>query len=385
MNSLEWLSRLIAFDTTSRNSNLGCIDVIKDWCEKHRLIARLSYNPTKEKANIFATLPASNGSVNGGLILSGHTDTVPVDGQKWDTDPFKAVQIRDSIFGRGACDMKGFIAVALSLIPDFQRLKLKRPLHFAFSYDEEVGANGAHVLIADLEKSGIKPESCIIGEPTDMRPVVAHKGFNVFRCRVHGHAAHSSLTPQGCNAIDYSARLISYIRSMAERIKLEGPFDKDFDVPYTTISTNMIQGGIALNTIPALCEFFFDLRQLPHVQVQGIIGKLEMYMHKELHPHMQLEKFPGSLELTNTISVPSFTSSEESAINKLTRALTGDKKIHKVTYGTEAGIFEEAEIDTILCGPGSIANAHAANEFVTIDQLTKCEGFLRKAVEGYCA
>lgn len=383
MSTSEWLSRLIAFDTTSRNSNLECIEAIKDWCEKHRLLVRLSYDSTKEKANIFATLLAGS-HVEGGLILSGHTDVVPVDAQKWDTHPFKAVQVNDRIFGRGTCDMKGFIAACLALLPDFQKLKLKKPLHFAFSYDEEVGAHGARVLVEDLAKSGIKPEACIIGEPTEMRPVVAHKGFNVFRCRVHGHAAHSSLTSLGCNAIDYAARIITYVRSMAERLKAEGPFDQHFEVPYTTISTNMVQGGIALNTIPALCEFFFDLRDLPGVKVQNIIGALEMYLHKEMHPHMKREKFPGSIELTNTIAVPSFTSSEEAHINKLVRSLTQDKGIHKVTFGTEAGIFEAAKINTILCGPGNIANAHAPNEFVTVDQLKKCEGFLKKAVEGYC-
>lgn len=232
MNSFDWLARLVAFDTTSRNSNLELIADIEAWLKRHHIPSRLTHDSTGQKANLFATLPAANGDISGGIILSGHTDVVPIDGQKWHTNPFKAELIEDKIYGRGTCDMKGFIAVVLSLIPELQQSALKQPVHFAFSYDEEVGCLGARLLIADLQQIGVKPKACIVGEPTDMHPIVAHKGIQVFRCRVHGAAAHSSLTHRGCNAIEYAAKIINYLRDLADLMRLAGPFDQHFDVPF---------------------------------------------------------------------------------------------------------------------------------------------------------
>jgi acetylornithine deacetylase len=383
MNTLEWLSQLIAFDTTSRNSNMELIDHVQEWFKQHDLLMRLTRHPNEEKTNLFATLPAHNGSMDGGIVLSGHTDVVPVDGQQWNTNPFAAVQHDGKVYGRGACDMKGFLAVALALVPEFRKLKLSCPVHFALSYDEEIGCQGAPLMIADLEAAGIRPAACIVGEPTDMRPVVAHKGIQTFRCRVRGHAAHSSLTPQGCNAIEYAAQLICHIRSVADGFRQSGPFDNKFDVPFTTVSTNMINGGIAHNIIPAHCEFYFEFRHLPNVKPREVMDRINAYVRDELLPRMQRERTSAEIEIDHLAQAPAFESNEESSINQLIRSISGDKEIHKVAYATEAGLFQNAQIPTIVCGPGNIEQAHRANEFVTLEQLKKCEEFLLAIVQAF--
>lgn len=379
MNSIEWLSRLIAIDTTSRHTNLQLIQLIKDWLNQYGLPIRLTYDESKTKANLLATLPAHNGRLDGGIILSGHTDVVPVDGQHWDTNPFIAVHKDDKIYGRGTSDMKGFLAVILAMVPTLQKMQLSHPIHFAFSYDEEVGCRGAPVMIADLERAGIKPQVCIVGEPTMMQAVVAHKGIQVFRCRVHGQAAHSSLTTQGCNAIEYAAQVICHLRKLAEQMRHEGPFDHHYDVPFTTLTTNMIKGGIALNVIPDLCEFFFEFRQLPQVKPSMIIEKIQTYITNDLLPMMQKEKSSTHIEIDQIAAAPSFETHENDIIKSL-KQLTDTKDIHKVAYATEAGLFQHAHIPTVVCGPGSIEQAHRANEFIEIAQLEKCEAILRQAV-----
>jgi acetylornithine deacetylase len=381
MNTQAWLSRLVAFDTTSRNSNLDLIHAVGDWFAQHAITPRLTHDAVEPKANLFATLPADNGSTEGGIILSGHTDVVPVDGQHWDTNPFAAVQKDDCIFGRGTCDMKGFLAVTLALLPQLQKLKLAHPVHFAYSYDEEIGCRGAPHLINDLLAAGLQPRACIVGEPTDMRPVVGHKGIQVFRCRLQGRAVHSSLTPEGCNAIEYAAELVSYIRNFANEIKQSGPFNTHFDVPFTTLSTNLITGGIASNTVPDTCEFTFEFRHLPEVDPLTIREKISGYVKKELLPKMQREYEDGSIEIEMLASPPSFEASESAAITQLARAVSGENDIVKVAYATEAGQFQAANIPTIVCGPGNIEQAHRANEFVKIAQLEQCEKFLLRILQ----
>jgi acetylornithine deacetylase len=382
MNKIEWLSRLVSHDTTSSNSNLNLIDDIDKWFSQHKIGTRLTRNPEETKANLFATLPAHDGRIEGGLILSGHTDVVPVTGQCWDSDPFIATQIENKMYGRGTCDMKGFLAVVLALVPEFQRMQLPVPVHFAFSYDEEVGCLGAPLMIADLKKAGINPAACVVGEPTEMRPVVGHKGIQVFRCRVQGHAAHSSLTTQGCNAIEYAAQLICHLRGIANNFRQQGPFENDFDVPFTTLSTNMITGGNADNIIPSLCEFVFEFRHLTQVKPKNIVEAINEYVRSQLLPLMQREKSSASIEIDNIAVVPSFEGAETSALTQLVRAISGEKEIRKVAYATEAGQFEQAHIPTIVCGPGSIDQAHRANEYVLVSHLEKCDEFLRAVVRG---
>ena len=379
MYSTEWLAKLISFDTTSRNSNLKLINAIQnDLAQYPSISTRLTYDPSGQKANLFVTIPAMNGnSTKGGLVLSGHTDVVPVDGQEWATDPFHAMVTSDRIYGRGACDMKGFIAVVLSLVPEFMQQKLKKPLHFAFSYDEEVGGHGAQVLVSDLIENHIQPAACIVGEPTDMHSVIAHKGIATFRCVFKGRATHSSLTPQGCNAIEYASQLISWIRELANQFKQHGPHDEQYDVSFSTITTNQIHGGIALNIIPDTCEFSFELRNLPEVNPEHVFLKIQNYIHENLLPQMKTEYSDATIEVLPICALPGFTSNGHSGFMKLVHTLTENKATKKVSYATEAGIFQQAGIPTVICGPGNIAQAHRANEFVLLEQMMLCEKFLR--------
>lgn len=381
MNSINWLKKLIRFDTISSHSNLDLISAIGDWLDSFSIATHLTYDETQIKANLCATIPAYDGSTAGGLVLSGHTDVVPVVGQDWMTDPFVAEERNGALYGRGACDMKGFISVILALMPHFNRLKLKKPLHFAFSYDEEVGCLGAPHLIADLKARHIHPEACIVGEPTNMQRVVAHKGIQVFCCRVHGVAMHSSLTNKGCNAIEHAADLITEIRRLG--VTLQAEQDSHFDVPFTTITTNLIQGGIATNIIPSFCEMKFEFRNLPSLKPSQLVDQIKSYIDQSVLPKMQKESLNAGIEFLPLGSVPAFEAASSAAITQLVEEILQDDAIHKVSYATEAGLFESAGIPTILCGPGSITEAHRPNEFIMLEQLRLCEQFLKTLVQRF--
>ena len=381
MNTLDWLDRLIAIDTTSRNSNLGLIETVRDALAGHGLKPWLAANAEGNKANLFCTLPAQDGQAQGGIVLSGHTDVVPVDGQPWTSDPFKLTDKGDGrLYGRGSCDMKGFIASSLALVPEALARPRRKPLHLALSYDEEVGCVGAPVMLAELNRRGIRADGCVVGEPTSMKPVVAHKGGYFFRCKVHGKAAHSSLTPQGCNAIEHAARLICHIRDLADAWRAQGPFDAAFDVPHSTITTNLIAGGIAINTVPDTCSFSYDFRHLPGHDAEGIQAEVRRYVDEQLLPAMRREYADARIDIECGAAVATLDASEQAAITQLVRALTQDQGVRKVAYGTEAGQFAQAGIPAILCGPGSIEQAHKADEYVELEQLALCDRFLRQLV-----
>lgn len=375
MDKEAWLAKLVAFDSTSCNSNLPLIECVGDWLTHYHVPFTLIYDSTKTKANLLATLPASDGSVNGGVIFSGHTDVVPVTDQVWDSDPFRTVKKGNRIYGRGACDMKGFLAVVLAMIPEFLSSQRKQPVHLAFSYDEEVGCLGVPFLIEELQRQGIHPETCIVGEPTEMEMVTAHKGINSFRCHLHGHAVHSSLPPKGCNAIEHGAKLIGWLKDFAEQLREKGARDNFFDVPYTTLTSTMISGGIAMNTIPPLLEFLFEFRNLPQDSPSRISQHIQNYVSEHLIPEMQKESLDASVKIEPLNSIPAFNSSGDTAwIDK-------KERIKKVSYATEAGFFQNAGIPTLVCGPGSIAEAHKANEYIPVEQLDECEKFLRRVMQ----
>lgn len=386
MTSIDWLTRLIGFDTVSRHSNLALIEEVQGYCEQLGLSVDLTFNEAKDKANLFVTVPAGANAdqVNHGLVLSGHTDVVPVDGQDWSSDPFTATIRDDKLYGRGSCDMKGFIACALTLLPQAVKLsnagKLRRPLHLALSFDEEVGCLGAPLILADLKARGIAPDYCIVGEPTNMTMVVAHKGIAVYRCRVHGKSAHSSLTAQGVNAISYASRLIGYVDELAEEISHREDNDSLFDVPYSTLSVGTIQGGTATNIVPNLCEFTFDYRNLPHMTQDDILAPIKAKV-AELSAQMQARAPETGIELLQQESVPAMTDNDNGELQNLITALTGDDERHKVAYATEGGQFTNAGIPTIICGPGSIEQAHKANEFVKLSEIERCDGFLQKLLD----
>ncbi|WP_179403876.1 acetylornithine deacetylase [Burkholderia guangdongensis] len=378
--SLPWIERLVSMDTTSRVPNLGLIETVRDALAALGIASTLTHDPRGGWANLFATIPAHDGATNGGIVLSGHTDVVPVDGQAWDSDPFRPEIRDDRLYGRGTCDMKGFIGAALALLPEMLATQLAQPIHFALSYDEEVGCAGAPLMIEDLVKRGVKPAGCIVGEPTSMRPIIAHKGINAYNCCVRGHAAHSSLTPKGLNAIEYAARLICHIRDVADQFRTQGPFDELYDVPFSTAQTSTIQGGNAINTVPAECRFAFEFRNLPTLDPEPIFARIEAYAHDTLLPQMRREHPNAAIEFSKIASAPGLDATEQAAITQLVRALTADQSKRKVAYGTEAGLFERAGIPSIVCGPGNIEQAHKPNEYVELAQLAACEQFLRKFV-----
>ncbi|MGM8870917.1 acetylornithine deacetylase [Psychrobacter sp. 2Y5] len=384
--SIDWLTRLIGFDTVSRHSNLALIEDVQSYCEQLGLNVKLTFNDEKNKANLFVTVPAGRNAeqINGGLVLSGHTDVVPVDGQDWSSDPFKAEIRGDKLYGRGSCDMKGFIACALTILPTAVQLsnsgQLRRPLHLALSFDEEVGCLGAPLILADLKACDITPDYCIVGEPTNMTMVVAHKGIAVYRCRVHGKSAHSSLTHKGVNAISYASRLIGYVDSLADEFTSRKDNDEMFDVPYSTLSVGTIQGGTATNIVPNLCEFTFDYRNLPHMTQDDMLAPIKAKI-AELTAQMQQRAPETGIELLQEEGVPAMTDNTSDELQQLIAALTGDHERHKVAYATEGGQFTNSGIPTIICGPGSIEQAHKADEFVALSEIERCDGFLQKLLD----
>lgn len=381
--SLQWIQRLVSIDTTSRLPNLALIEMVREALAARGIESTLTRDQRGERgewANLFATLPAHDGTTNGGVVLSGHTDVVPIDGQQWDFDPFRPAVRDGRLYGRGTCDMKGFIGAVLALVPEMQAARLAKPIHLAFSFDEEIGCAGAPLMIAEMQKRGVKPAGCIVGEPTSMRPIVAHKGINAYRCCVRGHAAHSSLTPNGLNAIEYAARLVCHIRDIADEMRRNGPFDECYDVPFTTAQTSTIEGGNAINTVPAECRFAFEFRNLPTLDPASVFTRIERYAQETLLPRMRREHPDAAIEFTRIAAAPGLDATEQAAITELVRALTGDRATRKVAYGTEAGLFALAGVPSVVCGPGDIQQAHKPNEYVELVQLTACESFLRKFI-----
>jgi acetylornithine deacetylase len=380
------VERLIAFNTVSRDSNLGLIEWVRDYLTKLGATTRLTHDAGGNKANLFATLGDSK---KPGLILSGHTDVVPVDGQSWDTDPFAAIERDGKLFGRGSADMKGFIGIALTQAPKFLAAlnanRLDAPLHYALSYDEEVGCLGVRGLIRDLEENGIRPAGCIVGEPTSMQPIIAHKGTHRFRCTVRGREAHSSYVTHGVNAIEYAARLVVYIRQIADRLAQFEQRDNGFTVPYTTLSTGLIRGGIAANVIPKDCEFQFDMRTLPQASPDALYQEIRAYAQVLTREMQAIDSLAG-IDLVWAAQTVGLAAAESDAIVQWAMSLSRNSKVGKVSYGTEAGLFQQMGVPSVICGPGDIAEAHRPNEFVALEQLAQCESFMNRILDsGYAA
>src|SRR5580658_9974656 len=380
------IERLIGFQTVSRDSNLGLIEWARDYLQGFGAVTRLTYDPTGKKANLFATLGDSK---KPGLILSGHTDVVPIDGQNWDTDPFVAVERDGKLYARGSADMKGFIGIILAQAPKFAAAlrdgRLDAPLHYSLSYDEEVGCIGVRGLIRDLETHDIRPAGCVVGEPTSMQPIIAHKGTHRFRCYVHGREAHSSYVTHGVNAIEYAARLVVYIRQIADRLAQIETRDYGFTVPYSTLSTGLIQGGIAANVIPKDCIFQFDMRTLPNASAEALYQEIRAYA-ETLAREMQQTDASAGIDLKWMSQTAGLAASESDAIVQWAMRLSNNHGVGKVSYGTEAGLFQKMGVPSVICGPGDIAQAHSPNEFVALDQLAQCEAFVNRILAtGYAA
>jgi acetylornithine deacetylase len=379
--TLTIIERLIGFDTTSRDSNLGLIEWVRDYFKGYGIESLLSYDAGGNKANLFATVQKG---AKPGIVLSGHTDVVPVDGQIWASDPFKATLIDDKLYGRGACDMKSYLAVILAMAPRFAAADLNAPIHFALSYDEEVGCIGARRLLEDLARHDIRPAGAIIGEPTGMQPVVAHKGKRAYQCCVRGKEAHSSLTPQGVNAIEYAARIINYIRHMSERMQACEPRDYGFDVPFTTLQTGVISGGTVGNIVPRDCVFQFEFRYLPGADPDALEREIKNYAERVILAEMQRCDPGTGISIDTKSDNPGLSMSETDALTSLAQALSRNPSTAKVAYLTEGGLFQQAGIPAIVCGPGSIEQAHRPDEYVTLAQVALCESFMEQLLEQMC-
>ena len=380
--SLEMIRTLVGFPTVSRESNLELIQFARDRLVELGAEARLTYNDERSKANLFATLGPADVP---GIVLSGHTDVVPVDGQAWDSDPFRVVEKDGKLYGRGTADMKSFVAVVLALAPEFARRGLKTPIHFAFSYDEEIGCIGVGRLITDLAQAGIKPRSCIVGEPTLMRPVIAHKGKKGFRCNVRGYACHSAYAPTGVNAVEAAAEAVAFLKSLARRHRDHGPYDRGFDVAHTTVHTGVMRGGTALNIVPHECTFDFEFRHLPGDDPDALFAEFKSYVETRLVPEMRAVHADTGFEIVPLSVLPALDNGPEVEVVGLAQELSGNNDIGKVSFGTEGSQFQRAGIPTVVCGPGSIEQAHKPNEYVAIEQVVKCEAFMRKLMDRVCA
>jgi acetylornithine deacetylase len=370
---LELAQAMVRMNTVSAHSNLPLIHLVRDELARLGVTSRLTFNPEKTKANLFATLGESKPA---GIILSGHTDTVPWDGQDWSADPLSA-QVREGrLYGRGSADMKSFIAIALAHAEAFLQSNAPFAIHFAFSYDEEVGCFGVKKLIADMRDAGVKPLACIVGEPTSMVPAIAHKGVYRYKCCVRGKEAHSSLTPQSVNAIEMAARLIGKLRDMAEGFERNEPRYEGFDVPFSTASVGQFHGGIADNVVPRDAEFRYEFRDLPTADARAM--QAEVLAHaRALEPAMKQVAPDAGFRFETICEIPSFLGSAEGGVTRLAQRLSGEQRTTQVAFGTEAGIFKSAGIPTVVCGPGSINQAHQPDEYVSLEQLARCEAFMR--------
>ncbi|MBV9136442.1 MAG: acetylornithine deacetylase [Hyphomicrobiales bacterium] len=377
--SLAMISRFIAFDTTSHKSNLPLIHFVRDELAQQGVPSILTFDDTGTKANLFATLGPAD---QPGFILSGHTDTVPVEDQSWSTDPFKLVRRGERLFGRGTCDMKSFSAVSLALVPEFLARGLKTPIHLALSYDEEIGCIGVRRLIADLATRNLRPLGCIVGEPTAMGIVCAHKGRRTTRVRVRGLEAHSGVPHLGVNAIEAAAEVIAFFKRVGRRLREEGPHDKAFDTPnHATIQTSTIEGGTASNIVAGHCEFDVDIRYLPGQDPSLLLDEGKVFVERDLLPEMRSVSSQAGFVWETGADFTSFSNDEDSQIIELAKKLTGAQRNFKVGFGTEAGLFQEARIPTVVCGPGDIAQAHKPDEFIELAQVKRCENFFRRLMD----
>jgi acetylornithine deacetylase len=375
----DLLARLTAFDTTSRNSNLALIEFIQNYLDEAGISSTLVANDEGTKANLFASI----GPVDRpGVVLSGHTDVVPVDGQAWSSDPFLLTERDDRLFARGAADMKGFIAAVLALVPAIAARRLERPVHLAFSYDEEVGCKGVPRLLDHLEETlPVLPAGCVVGEPTGMQIANGHKGKAGYRCTVTGRASHSALNHLGVNAVEIAAEIITRLRTMNVDFSTNGPFADGFEPPHCTASTGVIGGGTALNIVPSTCRFEFEFRLLPGQEAERLLTEVQHLANTELLPAMRSIAPEAAIEWEELMSYPALGSDRSAAIERLGCDLTGTVLPVKLSFGTEAGHFAKRGIPAVVCGPGHIDVAHKPDEYVDLAQLSACTAFLGDLVD----
>jgi acetylornithine deacetylase len=370
----EILGRLIAFDTTSHKTNIPMAEWIRDYLAGHGVESHFVPAPNGIHTSLFATIgPAGDG----GIALSGHMDVVPVTGQTWDTDPFTMVEMGTRLYGRGTCDMKGYLACMLAAVPGFKRRQLRTPIHLAFSYDEEVGCTGVRPMIAEFSKMLPKPRMAVIGEPTSMLVVDAHKGPVRWRVELTGRPAHSSMAPLGVNTITYAGRILGELDRIEQDLKTRPP-NKRFDPPYTTLQVTQIEAGTASNIVPESCWFGWEIRALPGLDVEALEARVQAFIDSHCLPEMKAVAPEATIVMKRSNQIPAFAADPGSEILSLTLKLAQANETFAVSYATEASLFHAAGSSSVVCGPGNIAQAHGANEWIEISELEKCMRFMNR-------
>lgn len=382
VDSVEMLRRLVAFDTTSRNSNLALIGYVQGYLKGHGVDSRLVPSEDGKKANLFATIGPN---VKDGVVLSGHTDVVPVDGQPWVTDPWTLTLEDGKYFGRGTCDMKAFYAIALARLPQFLKARLKKPIHFALSYDEEVGCVGAHALAAAMAAEVPRPRAIIIGEPTMMTVVHAHKGAQIYITRFTGFEAHSSMTHLGVSAIHFAGEFVHYLNKVQDELDAAAPRNSEFMPAQATFNVGTIVGGTAGNILARDCEVLWGYRELPTRPIEELGERAQKWLKEELLPKMKARHPAAAIDTVLRSSTPAFSPEGNDEAKTLAGSWSGSNTVGSVVYGTEAGIFKKTlGVPTVVCGPGDIAQAHQPNEFILASQITACEAFMDRMAEWAC-
>lgn len=377
----EILAALVGFDTTSRNSNLPLIAWVEAYLDGLGVAHSRIPGPDAAKTNLWATIGPRSAP---GYILSGHTDTVPVDGQSWTNDPFTLTEREGRLYGRGSADMKGYVACCLAAVPDMLARPLRAPIHLALSYDEEVGCLGVRHIVAQIEQGPVKPLGCFVGEPTSMAVVIGHKSKRSYWVTVRGRTCHSSLAPQGVNAVEYAARLIVKIREISDRKRQQGPHDALYDVPFTTGHTGTVEGGIALNVVPDICKFVYEFRAIAADHPQVLADEVEAYGRTVLEPEMRAVAPETGIDFEARPLQNGLDTDPATEVVALAKRLAARNGHSKVAYGTEAGLFQAGGVPSVVIGPGSIDQAHKADEFIAISELEKCGEFLDRLIE-HCA
>jgi acetylornithine deacetylase len=376
--SLALARQLVQFDTTSRGSNLALIDWVRDHLAAQGVASRLTFDDARAKANLFASI---GDKATPGVVLSGHTDVVPVDGQAWSVDPFAAITRDERLFGRGTADMKAFLAIILAAVPDMLAKPLGRPIHLALSYDEEVGCIGVGRMIRDMQDIGVAPGICIVGEPTMMKVVTGHKGKLAVRARVSGREAHSALAPYAVNALDYAAEIVVALRRIQRERAERGPFHREYDPPYTTLHAGVLHAGTALNIVPRDCELDFEIRNVPQDDPHALLAGLQRFCDETLLPQMRRVAQESAIAFEIRSDNPGLHTEESADIVAHIERLACGGRGGKVAFASEAGQFQRAGFEAVICGPGSIGDAHRPDEFITFDQIRMGEAFVGRIVE----
>lgn len=374
-NAIDILEQLVSFNSVSGTPTHGIVGYIEQYLSDLGLDVHLSYDDVGERANVFATIGPQ---INGGVVLSGHTDVVPVAGQNWSTDPFTLTRKNDRLYGRGSVDMKGFLACAMASVPVFKAAGLKKPIHLAFSYDEEIGGFGMPVLLKSLPKLNMKPEIVIVGEPTTMKLITGHKGGNEMRTEIIGHAVHSCNPAIGVNAIGVATKLIAKIEEIGNRFAATPETNSLFEPPYCTFNVGTIEGGTASNATAGWCNFDWEFRTMPGETGRNIVEEITAYANNELLPQMKAIHPDANINIMTRASVPALDDTNASAAAALVSHLTGLNSRDVVSFGTDAGYFSDAGMSTVVFGAGDINRAHKADEYIEVSELESSLQFLEK-------